>query len=85
MSTETYRATFEELHLPGGLAKSPIGPFEVEVYKTETARSFRWKATILPTRQNFSGSFKNSDEAMSYAASKFARCTVKWKKWSNSA
>ena len=83
MKDETYRATFEVMHLPGKLAKPPKGPFAVEVYSKHLGVKVmrqRWYARLLPTLQTFPDNFKTADEAMCYAASKFERCTEVWKK-----
>ena len=50
-----WRAKFEGMILPTGLAKEPRGPFEVEVYDGRNLGSMRahWKSRLIPTRIKF--------------------------------
>jgi len=77
-----WRAKFEFMVLPVGLAKEPRGPFEVEVYDGRRLGSMNpyWKSRLIPTRNSFSlRGTRSAKKAMESVEGGFRKKIEEWK------
>ena len=78
-----WRAKFETMVLPFGLAKEPIGPFVVEVYDGRNLGSMHpyWKSCLIPTRQKFGiKGYRSAKKAMEAVEPAFRKKVEDWVK-----